>query len=82
MELLSMLNVYVDISTATWGSIIFLFIVFGVGFTLGSFGGMFSECSGIINISLDGSMLIGAFSGILFIQQFYGWTGDNALENN
>lgn len=82
MELLSMLNTCIDIPAATWGSIIFLFIVFGVGFTLGSFGGMFSECSGIINISLDGSMLIGAFSGILFIQQIYGWMGESALLNN
>ena len=53
------MNFLVDIAPLTYGSIIFLLIVYGVGFTLGSFGGLFSECSGIINIALDGAMLIG-----------------------
>lgn len=75
-------NVFIDIPASTYGSLIFLFIVFGIGFTLGSFGGMFSECSGIINISLDGSMLVGAFSGILFIQQIYGAMSGSSLLND
>ncbi len=75
--------ILIDIPMATWGSLIFIFIVFGVGFTLGAFGGMFSECSGIINIALDGAMLIGAFSGILFVQQLYAAIGnENPLLNN
>lgn len=44
------------------------FIIYIVGFILGSFGGLFSESSGIINIALEGSMVVGAFGGILFLQ--------------
>ena len=50
------MNFLVDIAPLTYGSIVFLLIVFGVGFTLGSFGGLFSECSGIINIA-SGSLV-------------------------
>ena len=49
------------------GQLIQFFLVYGIGFILGSFGGMFSECSGIINIALEGSMVIGAFSGLAFM---------------
>jgi len=54
-------------SDSNWGSLIFKLIVYGTGFILGAFGGMFSECSGIINIALEGSMVIGAFSGLIFL---------------
>jgi len=33
-------------------------------------GGLFSEKSGIVNIALEGKMIMGAFSGILFIHFF------------
>jgi simple sugar transport system permease protein len=54
------------LSSSNFGSLLFYFIVYGIGFTLGSFGGLFSEVSGIINIALEGSMVVGAFSGITF----------------
>lgn len=72
----------IDIPAATWGTLIFTFIVLGVGFILGAFGGMYSECSGIINIALDGSMLLGAFSGILVCQQIGEALKGNELLNN
>lgn len=52
---------------SNWGNLVQYFIIYGVGFILGSFGGMFSECSGIINIALEGSMVFGAYSGIAFM---------------
>src|SRR5574344_2463405 len=54
-------------SSSDWGSLLYKLIVYGTGFILGAFGGMFSECSGIINIALEGSMVIGAFSGLIFL---------------
>jgi general nucleoside transport system permease protein len=54
-------------SDSDWGALLFKMIVYGTGFILGAFGGMYSECSGIINIALEGSMIVGAFSGLLFL---------------
>ena len=43
---------------------------FAIPLLIVAIGGMFSERSGTINIALEGIMIIGAFSGILFINQF------------
>lgn len=52
----------------TWASIINLTICFAVPLMLVALGGMYSERSGIINLALEGIMIMGALAACLLLQ--------------
>lgn len=67
------------ISASSFGSFVKYLIMYVIGFTLGSYGGLFSESAGIINIALEGSMVFGAFAGIIFLQGMNTWVAGSWL---
>ncbi len=54
-------------------------LIFSVPLLIVALGGMFSERSGIINIALDGIMIMGAFSSIFFINQLEAYMSGQLL---
>ena len=45
---------------------------FSIPLLIVALGGMFTERGGVTNIALDGTMIVGAFFGIMFISQMHG----------
>ena len=54
-------------------------MIFSIPLLIVALGGMFSECGGVVNIALEGIMVMGAFCSVFFINQVQDTMSGNLL---